>query len=171
MRRLMALSAVLVAISPSVSAAPPDPATATRDGSLINAFQVMCMLEPPNFSRLDAKAAAMQLKPGNSTVSPSGGNTTTRHKEWAGALKSEPFVLIIDEMSGSKGISTACAVGGAVADVKAFKADFLQTMRLPPTPTTQQEQEGTRSLLWDNVEGAGTTVILRDLSRVASRRS
>src|SRR5258707_14258530 len=78
----------------------------TRDESVINTFQVMCNLELPNFAHIDEKATAMQMHVLGNSETPSPGNTVTRTKSWAGGLTTGPFVLLLDEMSGSKGTST-----------------------------------------------------------------
>lgn len=130
--------------------------------SLINTFQVMCTLELPNFEHIDAKATAMrmQLQADNKAASP--GDTVTHSKSWMGGLTTGPFVLLLDEMSGSKGKSTSCAILGNVPDLDAFRADATNMIKLPAVPPPEMRGDGSRSYVWDGFFGPGTTLILRD---------
>ena len=136
----------------------------SRAQSVINAFQVMCTLELPNFDRLDQKAAAMQMHLDFSTSGPSAGNTVTRSRGWHGALTDGLFILLLDEMSGARGRSTSCAIVADVPDRDAFRAEAIRTMKLPKAHAPELGQDGSRSYLWNGIFGPGTTVIERDFA-------
>jgi hypothetical protein len=138
----------------------------TRAQSVINAYQVMCTLELPNFDHLDAKATAMKMHLQSSTSSPSANNTVTRRKTWIGALTSGPFILLIDEMSGAKGRSTACAVAVDVPDIEAFRTEAVSMLKLRDVPAPEFGHDGSRSYVWEPAYGPGTTVIMRDFTPV-----
>jgi hypothetical protein len=152
----------LVSVTARSQAASDNESSLTRAQSVINAFQVMCTRELPNFEHIDANATAMrmQLEADDKTASP--GNTVTHSKSWMGSLTTGPFVLFLDEMSGAKGTSTSCAIVGDVPDLDAFRADLLTIMLLPAVPPPEMRGDGSRSFIWDGILGPGTTLILRD---------
>jgi len=131
--------AILLLISwPAFAEAPGTPPM-SRDASLRNAFQVMCELEPPNFAHIEAKARAMQLVLQDDKVDPVPNGGQIRHEAWLGTLKTGPFGLHLDELSGPKGTSTSCGVFGSVADVDAFRNELVAEMKLPPASSPRIE--------------------------------
>jgi hypothetical protein len=122
----------------------------------------MCTLELPNFEHIDAKATAMrmQLQADNKGTLP--GNAATHSKAWAGSLTTGPFVLLLDEMSGQKGKATGCAIVGEAPDLEAFRTEAINTMKLGVMQNPEMGADGSRSFIWDNIYGKGTTLILRD---------
>jgi hypothetical protein len=134
----------------------------SRSASVINTFEVLCNLELPNFDHIDAKATAMQMHLLSDNKAPSVNSTSTRSKAWTGQLTTDSFGLLLDEMSGPKGTATSCAVIGAVPDLDAFRAEAINTMKLAPEPPPEMGNDGSRSFLWQGIDGPGTTLILRD---------
>jgi hypothetical protein len=136
--------------------------TFSRAQSLINTFQVMCTLELPNFEHIDAKATAMRipLQADNKGALP--GNAVTHNKVWAGSLTTGPFVLLLDEMSGQNGKATGCAIVGEAPDLEAFRTEAIKTMKLGVMQNPEMGSDGSRSFIWNNIYGNGTTLILRD---------
>jgi hypothetical protein len=141
-----------------------NPVHLNRAQSVINAFQVMCTLEPLKFDRIDQKVAAMRMQLQFNKSGPSPGNTVTRSKSWFGTLTNGPFTLLLDEMSGAKGRSTSCAIVADVPDREAFRAEAIRTMKLPDAPTPELRDDGSRSYFWDNVLGPGITILDRDFA-------
>ena len=152
---------VLWTMAPAIAANDAKPPM-SRSASVVNAFEVLCNLELPNFDHIDAKAAAMQMRSLSDSKTPSANSTVTRRKVWGGQLTTGPFGLLLDEMSGSKGTVTSCAVVGDVPDLDAFRAEVLNTMKLSPESPPEMGSDGSRSFLWQGVDGPGTTLILRD---------
>jgi hypothetical protein len=136
----------------------------SRAQSVINAFQVICTLEPLGFERIDQKATAMGMHLQDNKSGPSAENTVTRSKSWLGALTDGPFILLLDEMSGAKGKSTSCAIVADVPDRDAFRTEAIRTMKLPDAPAPEFRDDGSRSYFWDGVLGPGTTVLDRDFA-------
>jgi hypothetical protein len=135
----------------------------TRAGSVINAFQVMCTLERPNFEHIEEKAIAMRMLRQVDKTEATPGNTSTRNTAWVGGLTNGPFVLLLDEMSGAKGKSTSCAIAvNDVSNTDSFRATALKVMNLPTVPQPEMRSDGTRSFIWDGIFGVGTTFIVRD---------
>jgi hypothetical protein len=155
-----------------ISAAMASPSGAAERNSLhlnraqevINAFQVICTLEPLSFDRIDQKATAMEMGLQSSTSGPSAGNTVTRSRSWFGGLTNGPFVLLLDEMSGAKGKSTSCAIVADVPDPDAFRLETIRTMKLPDAPAPELRDDGSRSYFWDEVFGPGITILDRDFA-------
>jgi hypothetical protein len=154
------LLASIVSTRPAVADGSPSPSE--RAWSVVNAFQVMCTLELPNFDFVDAKAAAMKMQLQSSESGPSANDTTTRSKAWAGGLTDGPFMLLIDEMSGTRGRATGCAVAAEVPDVDAFRAATVKAMKLPGVPAPESGSDGSRAYVWKDFFGPGTIVIERD---------
>jgi hypothetical protein len=141
-----------------------DPLHLNRAEEVINAFQVICTLEPLKFDRIDQKATAMKMQLQSSKSGPSAGNTVTRSKSWFGTLTNGPFFLLLDEMSGTKGKSTSCAIVADVPDRDAFRTEVIRTMKLPDAPPPELRDDGSRSYFWDEVLGPGITILDRDFA-------
>ena len=152
------------ALFAAAAAAENDPAHFNRAQSVINAFQVMCTLELPDFDHIDAKATAMKMRLKFSNSAPSAGDTVIRSKIWAGNLTDGPFVLMLDEMTGAQARTTSCAVVADVPDRDAFRREAISTMKLPHEPPPEFGGDGSRSYYWEGVFGAGTTMIDRDFA-------
>jgi hypothetical protein len=155
---------IFAAVASQAVAAENNPLHFNRAQSVINAFQVICTLEPLGFERIDQKATAMGMHLQDNKSGPSAENTVTRSKGWVGALTDGPFVLLLDEMSGAKGKSTSCAIVADVPDRDAFRAEAIRTMKLPDAPAPEFRDDGSRSYFWDGVLGPGTTVLDRDFA-------
>lgn len=74
-----------------------------HEQALINAFEVMCNLELPNFEHLAARATAMRMQPQDVARLALPNNLTLRRKAWNGKLTTGPFSLLVDETSGPTG--------------------------------------------------------------------
>jgi hypothetical protein len=155
-----------VAAAPVSHAVAEDKLSATRADSVINAFQVMCTIEPPNFEHIDEKAGAMRMHLQHDSKAPSPGNTVTRSKSWASTLTTGPFALMLDEMSGSKGKSTSCAIAADVGDTDAFRSTAITVMKLPTSFQPEIRNDGSRSYVWNGIYGKGSTLILRDFKPI-----
>jgi hypothetical protein len=148
--------------TPRSMAASNDQSPPDRSQSVIVTFQFMCTLELPNFERIDAQATALRMRSETDNKLNSPGETVTRNKSWIGTLTTGPFVLLLDELSGPKGTATSCAIVGDVPDLDAFRADAVDTMKLPSAPAPEMRSDGSRSFVWNDLFGQGTTLILRD---------
>jgi hypothetical protein len=165
----MRLAVACLVVLACMSASSPSPAVSetaaldTRTASIINAFQVMCTLELPNFAHIEEKAIAMRMKRQVDKTEATPGNTSTRSTLWVGTLSSGPFVLLLDEMSGARGKSTSCAIAvNGAPDTDAFRAAAVKVMNLPTVPQPEMRSDGSRSFIWDGVFGKGTTFLVRD---------
>jgi hypothetical protein len=131
-RTLFGLGVFISAATASqAAAAQGNPLHLNRALGVINAFQVICTLEPLSFERIDQKATAMGMRLQHNLSGPSAANTITRSKGWFGDLTNGPYVLLLDEMSGAKGKTTSCAIVADVPDRDAFRTDVIRTMKLP----------------------------------------
>lgn len=133
-----------------------------RDHSVLNAFQVMCNLESPDFSRIDAKATAMRMHVQSEASGPSANGTVTRHKVWVGGLTTGPFALLLDEMDGPKGTATACAIAAQVPDADAFRIATIDGLKLTST-SEQLDPTGAKQSEWRDVSGPHTDLVLRTI--------
>ena len=134
----------------------------TRAQSVINAYQIMCTLELPNFAHLDAKAIAMQMQVRGDTTVPSGDQRVVHSKAYGGDLKDGAFLMMIEELTAPDATVTSCAIGADVPDRDAFRADAVHEMKLPEAPPPEIRDDGSRSFEWPMPFGPGTTFILRD---------
>jgi hypothetical protein len=148
----------------TATAAAEDQPSLDRAQGVINAFQVICTLEPLSFTRIDQKATVMGMKLVLNESRPSAGNTVTRSKSWFGTLTDGPFVLLLDELSGAPGQTTSCAIAADVPDRDAFRAEVIRTMKLPEAPAPEFRPDGSRSYFWDRALGPGTTILDRDFA-------
>lgn len=130
--------------------------------SLINAFQVICTLEPLSFDRVDQKATLMNMPVQTNTSATTDSNGTIRRKAWTGGLTDGPFMLMLDELSDPRGRTTACAVVADIPDRDAFRNETIRALRLSGPPEPELGKDGSRSYVWDGAMGKDTTVIERD---------
>lgn len=133
-----------------------------RSGSLINAFQIICNLEAPAFDHVSAYAAGIRMPLKTDTSGPGAAGTTVKSRVWLGRLTDGPFVLLLDQMSGSRGVDTACAVAGAVPDVDRFRDQAMDELKLPTPKAPELRPDGSRSWFWDNTPSRGLTFLIRD---------
>ena len=133
-----------------------------RAQSLLNAFQITCTLELPNFEDITAKAAAMRMTLTVDKTQPAANDTVQHDQVWVGALTDGPYLLLVSTLSGSKGVSTSCAIAGSVDDQDAFRAEAIKKMTLPESINPEMGSDGSRSFVWDHIYGSGTTLIIRD---------
>jgi hypothetical protein len=153
---------LFVSMPPRSQAASDNGSPPDRAHSLVNTFSIMCTLELPNFDHIDAKATAMRMQLQAMNTAPSAEGSVTRSKTWVGNLTTGPFALLVDEMSGPKGKATSCAVIGGVPDVDDFRAEAINAIKLPTAPQPEIGKDGSRSFVWDQLFGPGTTFIIRD---------
>jgi hypothetical protein len=164
MYRTLFLVLFFAGMASRVVAAEEAPSRLNRAQSVINAFQVMCTLELPEFDRIAEKATLMQMQLQFDNSGPSAQDTVTRQKSWVGTLTSGPFILMLDEMSGAKGRSTACAIAADIPDRDGFRAEAIRAMKLPDAPAPEFRSDGSRSYFWGGVFGPGTTILARDFA-------
>lgn len=81
---------------------------------------------------------------------------------WFGSLTAGPFMLLLDEMTGSKGHVTSCAITAEVPDTEAFENETISTLKLVNMIQPEIRADGSRSYFWDGFYGEGTTLLLRD---------
>lgn len=139
------------------------PIPQNHDQALINAFEVVCNLELPNFDHLAARATAMRMQPQDVAPLPVPDNVTLRRKAWNGKLTTGPFSLLVDETSGSMGTITTCAIASSVPDVNAFRAEVMRELRLSTEPQPSF-LGGHRAFIFKNFQGNGTGLVVEDLT-------
>jgi invasion protein IalB len=137
---------------------------ATQASALLNTFDVMCNLGPPNFDKLTAQATAMRMRLLDERSETIGAGELMQAKAWVGMLTTGPFALRIDKMSGVKGVVTTCAVDGPVPDVDAFRQSVIVSHRLNPNQPAEMV-DGTRTYYWDKFGGTPYTLVLRDMEK------
>lgn len=134
-----------------------------HDQALINAFEVMCNLELPNFDRLAARATAMRMQPAEVAPLAVPADMTLRRKAWNGQLTTGPFALLVDETTGAKGSITTCAIAGAAPGADGFRAEAMRELRLAPEPRPVL-LGGHRAFIFSNYAGQGTGLVIEDLT-------
>lgn len=159
--RIQKLIATVLLI-PFCAGAQPASQPMDRDHSVLDAFQVMCNLELPVFSHIDAKATAMRMNLQGDTSAPGTNGSVIRHKAWVGGLTTGPFALLLDEMDGAKGTATSCAVAAQVPEVEGFRTALVDGMKLP-LASRQTDQGGAITSEWHGISGPGTTLIFRSV--------
>jgi len=163
--RPMRLPLLLCTLLPFCAQAVDTPAPPLdRPHSLLNSFDVMCNLEPPNFEHLSAKASAMHLKTMGEDTQTTPTGETMQTRSWLGMLTTGAFALTIERMSGAKGVATSCAIEGPVPDVAAFREIVASTHHLNATPE-KQVVDGSNTYYWDHYTREGWTLMVRDFER------
>ncbi|MGJ0534100.1 hypothetical protein [Methylocystis sp.] len=139
------------------------PIPKNHEQALINAFEIMCNLEPPNLDRLAERATAMRMQPQDVAPLNLPSNLTLRRKAWNGKLTTGPFSFLVDETSGPMGTITTCAIASSVPDVNAFRGEVMRELRLStePQPTFLG---GHRAFIFKNFQGDGSGLVIEDLT-------
>lgn len=156
---MLKLTTALLCVTTATAALaepPPNP----RDGSLIDAFQVLCNRQRPELHRLEGVAATMQMTLATDTTRPLPGDASIHVKEWHGRLNTGGFSLMGDEISTLKGIAGGCGVGGSVPDPEAFRTDVMRALGLA-TVTPTLGSGGSRVFTW---HGANAAVVVTDFT-------
>ena len=152
--------AIMTLFVPCFASAQPDSTPMDRNDSLINAFEVMCTLELPNFSHIDAKATAMRMHVVYDVTKPSSFGAPIRRKGRSSALTMGSFGLLSDALTGPKGTVDSCVVFGQIDDADAFQAAFMKTIKSAPT-LQNVDATGAPVSVWRDYLGPGTTLIFR----------
>jgi hypothetical protein len=121
-----------------------------RAAQLVNSFQVMCMLEPLDFARSDAKATAMKLPVRTDIRPPPDSAGHFNHaKTWLLPLKSGPHEFTIHETQGSNAHIKGCGIGAPDVDADDFKAELTKTMKLGKPTVEKTSPDGNfRNTVW-----------------------
>jgi hypothetical protein len=120
-----------------------------RAASLVNFFAVMCTLEPLDFARSEAKAAAMKLplrKDLRTPPDPSG--QFIHSKSWLLPLKSGPHEFTIAEARGPKGEVRSCGIGAPDVDGNDLKTEMTKAMKLGRPGSEGTLPGGERRTAW-----------------------
>lgn len=165
MSQKMRLALLLCTLSPLFAHARSDVAAPVDHAhALDNAFGVMCQIEAPDFDHLVAKATAMRMKVLNERTSTTPTGEAVLERAWVGMLKTGPFALRAEQMSGPKGIVTTCAVEGPVPSVDAFRDIVIGAHHVNPAQQAQMV-DGSPTYYWDNFSGDGSTLIMRTMEQ------
>lgn len=121
-----------------------------RAASLVNSFQVMCMLEPLDFARSDAKATAMRLPVRTDIRPPPDSAGYFNHaKTWLLPLKSGPHEFTVHETRGPSAHIKGCGIGAPDVDADDFKAELTKTMKLGKPTVEKVSADGNfRNTVW-----------------------
>lgn len=121
-----------------------------RAAQLVNSFQVMCMLEPLDFARSDAKAAAMKLPVRQDLhPQPDASGYFVHSKSWLLPLKSGPHEFTIAEAHGPSGDVKTCGIAAPDVEAEDFKAELRKSMKLGKTASESISSDGKfRNTVW-----------------------
>jgi hypothetical protein len=121
-----------------------------RAAHLVNSFQVMCMLEPLDFARSDAKAAAMKLPVRQDLhPQPDGSGYFVHSKSWLLPLKSGPHEFTIAKAHGPSGDVKTCGIAAPDVEAEDFKAELRKSMKLGKAASESTSPDGKyRNTVW-----------------------
>jgi hypothetical protein len=116
-----------------------------RAASLVNSFQVMCMLEPLDFATSDAKATAMRLPVRQDLSTPPDASGGSIHsKSWLLPLKTGPHEFTIAEGRGPKGEVKSCGIGAADVGGDDLKGELVKALALGQPVSEGRSPDGAR---------------------------
>lgn len=134
----------------------------TREASLINSFEVLCTLEPPNFQRIEQKAEAMKMASYQDVAPPKETDGSfDRTKSWIVTLTDGPHVLFATEMNGPKGHVVSCGIGANDPIGASFKKELMTEMKLGSPTVDGLLSNGMHVYLWKGTFGPGTQLRLQ----------
>lgn len=136
------------------------PAAATRDLSLIDAFEVFCELDTLSFDQLDRKYMAMKLPVVQDIRLPENDGRSGRSKSWLGALKDGPFQLLATEVRNPNGVATeACGVSALDSGGESFRSALKETLKLPQPDAEKVLPNGLRASVWHSKSGGRLVLV------------
>jgi hypothetical protein len=147
----------------AAEASKPQPVTTYEDG-VINAFQIMCMIEPLDFDQLSAKAKAMRMKMTTDKSDLQPGEGTKRLEIFEGNLTTGPFALVLQETRSINKISNGCGIEANIPDKEKYRANVIQRLQLKGTPEKHTLANGSELTIWKDAYGANKTVYIQQLS-------
>ena len=135
-----------------------------RSASLVDSFREFCTLEPPNFARLDAKAAAMGLPILQDMGNPRQAGQFVHSKSWTMTLGTRSHEVVASEARGPRGEVAACGIGAADARGNDVKDDLIKRLNLGPPFHETVSQDGQRRMTtWRiKVVSVDLTLLLAD---------
>ncbi|OWV88753.1 hypothetical protein ATY75_19210 [Rhizobium sp. N122] len=154
--------------SVSAFAATAEHATATgplknHDDAVINAFEVMCTLEPENFEHISARAQAMVMRKSVDKTEKQSPDITRHLEVFEGNLTTGPFSLLLEKISGPTINATNCGVASNTPNKRAYFDDIVRTLHLSQNTSKRTSSNGNTVTTWDNVYGPHTFLDLTDL--------
>ena len=138
--------------------------------ALIQQFQSLCLIEPPDLDRLSARARGMRLRDTSDTTTRGADGIITHAMVWAGALSTGPYEMLAAQSTWPKGSSVSCAVAGGVRDTEVFRASAVSRMGLPAVPVPTAQPDGGRTWSWHRVRAYGTSITIREFPPAAGPR-
>ncbi|WP_434713592.1 hypothetical protein NMA58_25030 (plasmid) [Rhizobium sp. YTUHZ045] len=152
----------------SALAANADYATATgplanHDDSVINAFQIMCTLEPENFEHISATAQAMFMRKSIDKTEKQSGDITRHLQVFEGALSTGPFSLLLEKISGPTIDATNCGIASNALDKRSYFDDLVRTLHLSQNSSRRIGLNGNEVTTWADVYGPHTFLDMTDL--------
>lgn len=131
-----------------------------RAQSLINSFQILCMLELPSFARQEQKAETMKLLLRKDIGQPRNDGNFAHSKSWNVNLKTGPHELVATEARGPKGDVSACGIGAADAEGAIVKSELIHALRLDTPLSTKISDNGQQQLTTWKIKSGSTDVTI-----------
>ncbi|MBB4252719.1 hypothetical protein [Rhizobium sp. BK008] len=136
---------------------------ANHDDAAINAFQVMCTLEPESFDHISATAQAMLMRKSIDKTETQPGDITRHLEVFGGTLSTGPFSLLVEKISGPTIDATNCGVASNTPDKRAYLDDLVRTLHLSQNGSRRTDLNGNQVTTWHDVYGPHTFLDLTDL--------
>jgi hypothetical protein len=132
-----------------------------RAAQLVNSFQIMCTIEPLDFARSEAKAAAMKLPVREDKKTPPNAAGHYAHaKSWLLPLKTGPHEFSVAEAMGPKGFVKSCGIAAADVERNDFRSELVKAFKLGPPANESTSGDGTlRTTIWTDAY-KGSTLML-----------
>jgi hypothetical protein len=128
-----------------------------RSAELVDSFMAFCTPGPPDFTAIEARAAAMNLPVRKDVSLGAAGHT----KSWQVTLKSGAYELIAGKVKGPAGEVTGCSIGAEDADGEQMKQDLIKAMKLNAPDRVANTPDGAQRVTsWKYADDV--TLILAD---------
>lgn len=119
-----------------------------RSVQLVASFQMFCSLEAADFSAVNDKATAMNLRVLKDREPQRGTRSAARFKAWAVDLATGTHELLVSEASGPKGRVVGCGIAATDAVAAEVREDLIKGMRLGNPSSEQVSREGKHVTTW-----------------------
>ena len=132
----------------------------SRVDALVNALQVMCMIEPLSFDRLNQRATAMQMPVVSSfeTLLPTGG--IVRSKTWVMGMTNGPLAFSAGDSKDTPRVRTTCGISAPDTTMDEMQAALSASLHLQEPRTIPAREGGSAILIWDTGLGAEAKMVL-----------
>ncbi len=136
----------------------------TYEDSVINAFEVMCTVEPVNFDRISARALAMRMQAGADKADEEVPGVKRHVRSFEGSTAKGPWTLMIEKIESPAVNAATCGVAARISDKASYIANITQRLQPKGQRVQQTLPDGNRVTFWPDAYGPNIMLNITELA-------